>query len=575
MPAAHDLTERQAYELALDFKDHATFARESLQITDLQGSVVPLELMPGQIKLNQAINRQRRRNKPVRLVVLKTRRSMFTAGACAEMFHDVAPMPGRKGVVVADRYKPAGLEAFGYLLQYHRGYTPFERHGVKIDLPELVKDSEQQLRYETGAQMEVYSADVGEIRGGGRHWAIIDELAFWRNAGKTLPGVLNMVPKLPNTAVIILSTANGIGGEFYELCQTAQDPNNESGWEFLFFGWLEHPIYRLPFDSPEQAIKFQLSLNQEEKHLAQRHGATLEQLHWRRLTIATECLGSVDTFHQEYPTTPEEAFLASGRPVFDAKAVMRMPVVPGMSGELVEEQDGPIKRILFQPGERGALTIWRRPEKGRRYVVGADPSKGKDVDAAQRGRDPDFSVGFVADADSGEQVALLRARIRPVAFAEYLALVCKWYGWAFLCPESNDEGFMEAIIRTGYPAECIYQQQRNPTDKKLTPVDEFGFYTDGQSRDWLIAAAEDALRNQTITICSNVVVQECIRFVIKPNGKKEAQLGAHDDCVIAYALTEIGRRAIPARIGRERTDSSTVAKIRYYGRRNKRDEDDD
>lgn len=574
MAIATDLSEREARELAADFRDHATFSRESLHITDLQGSVVPLELMPGQLKLNARIKSMRRRRKPVRLVVLKTRRSMFTSGATSEMFQDVAFLPGRKGVVVADRYKPAGLEAFGYLLQYHRGYQPFTRHGVEISLPELVKDSEQQLTYANGSQMEVYSADVGEIRGGGRHWAIIDELAFWRNPGKTLPGVLNMVPKLPNTAVIVLSTANGIGGEFYELCQQAQDPNNESGWEFLFFGWLEHPIYQLPFASREDAAKFAAALNPEEKFLAQRHGATLAQLHWRRVTIATECLGSVDTFHQEYPTTPEEAFLASGRPVFDPKAVMRMPAVPGHSGELSEIEDGPIKRIIFQPGERGALTIWRRPERGRRYVIGADPSKGKDVDAAQRGRDPDYSVAFVADGDSGEQVALLRARIRPVAFAEYLALLGKWFGFAFICPESNDEGFMESLLRTGYPHDCIYEQQRNPTDKKSQPVLEFGFYTDGQSRDWLVAAAEDALRTQSIIICSQVVIQECMRFVIKPNGKKEAQQGAHDDCVIAYGLAEIGRRCLPKRTGQPRPDSATVAKIRYYGRKNRDDDDD-
>jgi hypothetical protein len=487
-------------------------------------------------------------------------------------------MPGRKGIVVADRYKPAGLEAFGYLLDYHRNYVPFERHGCKIHLPELTKDSEQQVKLnpaedDNESQMEVYSADVGEIRGGGRHWCIIDELAFWRNAAKTLTGVLNMVPRLPNTAVIVLSTANGIGGEFYELCQQAQDPANESGWLFLFFGWLEHPIYRLPFPNVDAAVKFQLSLNQAEKELAQLHGATLEQLHWRRLTIATECRGSVDTFKQEYPTTAEEAFLASGRPVFEAQAVMRMPIVPGISGELRQVEDGPIQRIIFQPGERGALTVWRRPEKGRRYVAGGDPSKGKDADVAKRGRDPDYSVSFVADADTGEQVALLRARIRPVAFAEYFALLCKWYGFAYMVPESNDEGFIESLLRTGYPEAMIYQQQRNPTDRKSTPILEYGFYTDGISRDWLIAAGEDAIRQQTLTIVSNVVLQECIRFVIKPNGKKEAQEGAHDDCVIAYCLTEIGRRTLPKRIGKPGNENVGRAVVKYGVKRSV-DEDD-
>jgi len=575
MPTLEQLTPRQADDLALEFTDHATFCRESLTIEDLGGSIVPLDLMPGQLKLNAAIAAPRKRGKPVRIVVLKTRRSMFTAGACSEMFHDVAFMPGRKGLLVADRYKPAGLEAFGYLLQYHRRYRPFERHGVRVKLPMLIKDTQQELKYDNGSMMEVLSADAGEIRGGGRHWIILDELGFWRNATLTLTGLLNMVPKIPETAVIALSTANGIGGEFYDLCQLAQDPANPSGWQFLFFGWLEHPIYRLPFDSVPERARFQATLNREELHLAQMHGATLEQLHWRRMTIATELRGSVNLFHQEYPTTAEEAFISSGRPVFDQQALMRMPIAEGSSGELQMFDDGgPQKRIIFQPGDRGALTLWRRPQPGRRYVAGGDPSKGKDVDAAQRGRDPDYSVGFIADADTGDQVALLRARIRPVAFAEYFALVCRWYNWAFMVPEANDAGFIDAILRTGYPLECIYQRQRDPTDRRSTRIEEIGFETTNLTRDWLVAAAEDAIRNQTITIVSNVVLQECIRFVIKPSGKKEHQDGSHDDCVIGLALTEIGRRVLPKRTGKPPNEISRT-RVTYYGKRRRDDDDDD
>jgi hypothetical protein len=39
------------------------------------------------------------------------------------------------------------------------------------------------------------------------------------------------------------------------------------------------------------------------------------------------------------------------------------------------DDGGPQKRIVFRPGDRGALSIWRRPQPGRRYVCGADPSK--------------------------------------------------------------------------------------------------------------------------------------------------------------------------------------------------------
>ena len=383
-----------------------------------------------------------------------------------------------------------------------------------------------------------------------------------------------MVPYLPETTVILQSTANGIGGEFYELCQRARDPLNAGGWQFLFFGWLEHPIYSTPFESRDAAVALAKTCNQEEKELHSLHGATLEQLNWRRMKIATECRGDVDIFHQEYPTTPEEAFLASGRPVFDHKALMRMPIADGQPGELKMEDDGgPIKRITFFPQHNGALTIWRRPQSGRRYVAGGDPSKGIDVSTEKRGRDPDYSVGFIADGDSGEQVALLRARIRPVAFAEYLALLCRWYNWAFLVPEANDAGFIEALVRTGYPLECVYQRQRLPTDRRSAEIQEIGFETTGQTRDWLVGAAEDAIRQQTITIVSNVVLNECIRFVIKPNSKKEHQEGAHDDCVLALAFAEIARRSLPKLTGRT-PNEVTGSKIRYYGRKNRDDDDD-
>jgi len=565
------LGEQRGGEIAREFVDHPTFCRESLSIRDLGGSIVPLELLPGQLKLSEAIRRQRKRGKPVRIVILKTRRSAFTSGACAEMFHEVPFFPGRKGLIIANSYKPAALEAFDYLLQFQRRYKPFGRHGAGLRLPRLIKDTQNELKWDNGSAIDVLSAEGGEVRGGGRHWVLCDEVAFWRAPEITLTGVLNMVPYLPETSVVVQSTANGIGGEFYELAQKAQDPANPSGWEFLFFGWLEHPPYSLPLDL-EAAGRFSKTLTRDEEHLMKMLGATLAQLNWRRKTISTECRGSVDTFNQEYPATAQDAFLASGRPVFDHKALAHMPIREGTPGELERVDDGsPQIRLTFRMRDHGALTIWQRPQPGHRYVAGADPSKGIDVSGDRKGQNPDYSVALLADAESGVQVALLRARIRPVAFAEYLALVCRWYNWAYLVPEANDPGFIDALVRTGYPMEMIYQRQRDPTDRRPGKIDEIGFETTSLTREWLVAAAEDAVRTMSITILSSVVYGECLRFVIKPNGKKEHQDGAHDDCVFGLAFAEIGRRAMPRR--RKNQDSElTGAKIAYYGRRK---EDDD
>lgn len=526
------------------FRDHATFCRESLKIRDLSSSLVAMEEFPGQKKLTAAIEKQRKAGKPIRIVALKPRRAMFTAGACSHIFHEMVTYSGRKCTVIANSYKPAGLEAFGYLADFYRHYVPMERHGGSIALPAAVKDNQQQLKLENDSSVEVLSAEGGETRGGGRHVVLGDEVAFWRNAGKTLTGLLNMVPKRKGTIVILQSTANGIGGEFYDLVQRARDPNNEGGFQFLFFSWLEHPIYRMALD--ENAAKFQASLDEEEVVLLNMHGASLEQLRWRRDTIATECSGSVDTFHQEYPTTPEEAFLSTGRPALDHKALARMPIMDGITGELEVWEDGPLKTLRFFQADRGALTIWRQPQAGRYYVISADPSQGKDVSPDKRSN-PDYSVSLVADADTGEHVAMLRGRIRPGPFADYFATLGKYYNFAYLVPEANDAGFIDALVRSNYPTELIYNRESEPGDRRSSTPDQLGFLTNGTTRPWLIQAGEEAIRTFSQQIHSHVVVMECLTFVIKPNGKKEGRDNCHDDCVIGVCLLAIGLRRAPRR----------------------------
>ncbi len=558
------LTESERVQFVAEFNEHETFCRECLSIRNRVGSAVPMLLEAGQRKLSDAINRQRKARRPVRLVVLKTRRSYFTAGACAELFHEIAFYAGRRATIIANNYKPAGLEAFDYLIQYAMSYRPMKRFGHDWTMPRVVKPktlqsppsegSDLQLLFANGATFDVLSAEGGDVgRGGGRHGLLGDEVAFWRNATITLTAILNMIPDLPETMVILQSTANGVGGEFYDLCQKAMDPANDGGWEFLFFGWLEHPPYRMPLTRPA-ALKLQASLDSEERLLMNRHGATLEQLAWRRRTIAVSCRGDVELFHQEYPTTPEEAFLSSGRPVFDHKELARHPVMKGASGELeiVEQAGGTVRRMLFisREEDRGSLTIWKKPERGRLYTIGADPAKGIDVTEAKargkgRGDNPDYSVAFVIDTLTGEQVALYRARSRPGAFGEFLAILGRYYNWAFICPEANDAGFIDAFVKMEYPLELVYNRERDPTDKRTLRIQEIGFETTSLSRSWLIGAGEAAIRDMTIQIHSAMVVSECQTFVVKPNGKKEHQDGRHDDCVIALCLAEIGRRQAP------------------------------
>jgi hypothetical protein len=576
-----DLTPPQQAGLLRDFQDYPTFCRESLRLRDRAGSRKPLECWPSQLKLNAAIQKQRKQGKPVRIRALKTRRSGFTVGATSQIFHETPFFPGRRALIVADHYDPAALEAFDYVKQFQEGYTPFARHGVSIGLPELVSDAGEAMGWANHSEVAVYSADRAEIRGGGFHWALFDEVAFWRAARLTLRSARSMVPELPETGIIEQSTANGEGDEWWELCKKAMDPATAEGWLFVFFGWLEDPNNRMRFEHVADEAQLRKTMDREEHALLEMHNATVEQLHWRRWKIRTTFDGHVDDFHQEYPTTPDQAFLRSGRPALTISSLIRMPAwkEPAV-GELEEVDEYPQKRLRFvlrEPG--GALTIGKLPGPARSYVIGADPSKGVDVSGDKRGSDPDWSVAPVLDQATGEQVAQLRGRIRPVPFAEAVCMLGRFYNWAFLVPEANDAGFIDALLRwsygsgaTHYPLERIYARRRDPTDRRSAQPEDIGFETTAATRPWLISALDDAMRELTIVIRSPIAQSECRTFVTKPTGKVEHQVGCHDDCVLALALAVIGLRTAP-RV--KRVQPATPVRVMVpYGARRAKDDDD-
>jgi hypothetical protein len=103
-------------------------------------------------------------------------------------------------------------------------------------------------------------------------------------------------------------------------------------------------------------------------------------------------------------------------------------------------------------------------------------------------------------------------------------------------------------------------------------MQDIGFETTVQTREWLVSAADETIRNLGITIMSPVALQECRTFVIKPNGKKEHQAGCHDDCVLALALATIGLRSAPKQPYVEAPPKRH--RVQFYGRAKRRDEDD-
>jgi hypothetical protein len=115
-----------------------------------------------------------------------------------------------------------------------------------------------------------------------------------------LAALMQTVPDIDGSEIIIETTGNQFGDELHQLWRRAETGDSE--FMPVFLPWSIDPSYRskLPDD---------FSMSAEEASLAALHNLDAEQMCWRRNKISQ--LGNADYFKREYPLTPDEAFMAS------------------------------------------------------------------------------------------------------------------------------------------------------------------------------------------------------------------------------------------------------------------------
>lgn len=576
-----ELTPDEAEGLAREWANHPKWTEECLQIRDKQGLTVPFISSPSNLRVTEAMRYQEDRGQPVRIVVLKARQVHNTAGCCTHLFKRVAFVPGQQCFAFGDKYESAN-NIWGYFDQFDRSYLPYLG---KIRKPTTTKSiapsrsSPGRLKWVNDSWIE---SNTAKNLTAGRSFSIrhllLSEYAFYGDAATLMTGLLQAVPDDNGTTIIVESTANGVGGAFYDLWQRASDPRGGTDWLAVFFAWWEHPEYTRPLDIDRR--RFEDSLSKEEQALWRNHKLALEQLNWRRWAIVNKCEGDTDRFHQEYPSTPEEAFLTSGRPRFDSVSLGRMPLIRDpLAGELERTTLGARDQILFLPHEdgKGALRVWKRPREGALYVLGADPAQGIDANEDTGGSaDPDFAAAQVLDQDTGEQVACLHERLQPSEFGQYIVDVARWYNWAFIVPEAVGVGIalVEELLRQQYPLGLIYSRDRPADDRHSPSLQQLGFKTSQVSKPQLISALDRSIREASVIVRDPRTMQELRTFVYAKNGKQQAQTGSHDDLVIALALGVVGILHAP-RDRRLRTDRPEPrhpdVPVTYGKRRNQSD----
>lgn len=329
--------------------DFPHYAKTCLKIKTKTGAIVPLQLNKAQLYAHERMEQQKRETGKVRALILKARQQGFSTYVGARFYHSSSLAHG-VSVFILTHEQAATDNLFGMVVRYHE-HSPLKPHTGAANAKELLFD-----RLDSG-----YSVATAGQKAVGRSKTVQrfhgSEVAFWPNASEHFAGVMQAIPDLPGTEVVLESTANGVTGEFYERWQQAEAGVGD--YIAIFSPWFWEVGYtRTPPEGFSLRHEKMEGEDISEAEYAELHGLSMAQMCWRRAKIAE--LKDPMLFMQEYPATAEEAFQATGHDSF-----IKSGLVLKARKNSIEDPMGPLI-VGVDPARFGDdlfAIVWRKGRK--------------------------------------------------------------------------------------------------------------------------------------------------------------------------------------------------------------------
>jgi hypothetical protein len=506
--------------------DFQFYAQQACKIRTKSGEIKPLVLNRVQVRFLKHIVDQLATTGRIRSVILKGRQQGLSTVVSAYLYWWLSQHAAQKGIVIA-HVKDSTQTLFDMYKRFHDAMPDLLKPKTKYSSRrEIVFDA-----LDTGLMVATAGSE-NIARGETLQCMHLSEVAFWPTvfARENFNGLIKSLPNAPKTMCFVESTANGVTGGFYDLWQGAVTGTN--GYVPFFSAWFESDEYR---ETPPAVFE----KAPEEVALAAQFGLDDAQLYWRRREIA---LNGLELFRQEYPCTADEAFITSGRPVFNTEVLQ----------DMLAKAHAPITRMSVELGKlvehsRGELLVYHKREETAQYYVGADVAVGI--------RDPDKGDWCVAQVldQSKRQVAVWRGQVTPDEYARVLFALGTYYNLALVAPERNGHGLLVCVRLhkdMNYPNIFMDLKEGALADRETL---DLGFQTNISSRPLIIDKLRGYVRSREIQIYDHQTLTELLSFVSTETGKMQGESGCFDDCVLSLAIAAhvAGEAWCPISVGDE------------------------
>ena len=489
-----------------------------IKIRDKRGRIISLILNKPQLKYYNVIKKLHEENKPIRIIILKSRQMGFSTETEAIITRNTTTHHNYRAGIIAHKETSTTniFEMSKLMINYlPDAIRPAQR---KSNAKELVFNNDEG----TGLDSKIKCMTAGG-KGIGRSDTFtalhLSELAFWEGDKKaTMTGLLQAVPNTPESMIIIESTANGYE-YFKEMWDSAVAGEND--FYPLFVGWNELDEYSMPYTG--------FTLTQDEIDLKEKYHLTLEQLTWRRWCIKNNCSNDINQFKQEYPICPEEAFLSTGHCYFDKQNIInRINTAPEplVRGKFTCYYDGiRIRNQKFLEQEEGEIKIYEYPENRVPYVIGGDTA----------GDGSDFFTAHVINNITGKQVAVLKQQYNEIEYVKQVYCLGMFYNCALIGLENNFSTYpTQKLMELNYPNQYVRKKEDQYNNKYEK---SFGFKTTTITRPYILGQLQEIVLDSIDVIQDKETLREMLTFIVNEKGKAEAETGYHDDLTMGLAIS--------------------------------------
>ncbi len=281
------------------------FAREALKIKAKDGNIKAFVFNRAQTYLHQRLEAQKKRLGYIRAYIVKGRQQGCSTYVGGRFYHRSTRNRGIS-VFILSHEAETTKKLFKIVERYHDNCPYPLRPETKIANRRELHFDAIESDYSIGT---AGNENVG--RGGTIQLFHGSEVAFWEKTEEIKTGILQSIPDLPDTEIILESTANGLTGMFYEGCMQALDGIGE--YEVVFIPWYWQEEYQC-----DPAPDF--TMGSEDLQYQRSYGLSVRQMAWRAKKIID--IGA-QKFKQEYPGNIMEAFQTSGERFNDPESIMR------------------------------------------------------------------------------------------------------------------------------------------------------------------------------------------------------------------------------------------------------------